>query len=105
MAGPQPPLFEVTSTNHAAWVVAVTISFLVYSIAGVLIKLFYRLRLTNPKSYDWCLISAVLCVFIHSVLVVRACVHGLGKHQTILSDTSLLSFNKVCYHQSRTETH
>ena len=104
MAGAREPYFKVAATNHAAWIVAVTITFLVYAMMGVMAKILYRLRLTAVKSYDWFVVSALLVAFAQSILLIRACVHGLGKHQAILSDPAFDSFRKACYDPVETRT-
>lgn len=91
------PFFPSTPKDHAAWVVALTITFLIYSILGVAARIAYRVRNGSPKSYDWFIIGALLVAFAQSILLIRACVNGLGKHQLILSSSALNIFHKVFF--------
>ncbi len=89
MEGAYPSFFEVSSTNHVRWVVIVTVTFLVYSIMGVVAKLVSRFRLAALKSYGWSVILGMVLAFVQSVLILKACCNGLGKHEAILSQQPL----------------
>ena len=90
-----PPFYEVSSTNHAGWVVIVTVTFLVYSVMGVVAKLVSRFQLAALKSYDWAVMLGMVFAFAQSILILRACRNGLGKHETILSSSAIELFSKA----------
>lgn len=89
------PFFEVTATNHAGWLVVVTISFLVYSIMGVVAKIVSRFHLSAMQTFDWAVVLALLLAFAQSVLLVRSCRNGLGQPQAILSEAAFDSAIRV----------
>lgn len=89
------PFFEVSSTNHAGWVVITTVTFLVYSIMGVVAKLVSRFQLAALMSYDWSVLLAMVLAILQSVWILRACRHGLGERETGLSSSALELVSKV----------
>lgn len=89
------PFFEVSSTNHAGWVVIVTVTFLVYSIMGVVAKLVSRFLLAAVMSYDWSVMLGIVFAFVQSVWILMACRNCLGKHETILSSLAIELFSKT----------
>ena len=91
------PYFPSTGNDHAAWVVAVTITFLVYSIIGVVAKLIYRLRGMALKTYDWFVMAALAFAFAQAIVVIRACIHGLGRNQLALPKGQLEAAQKACH--------
>jgi len=56
-----PPYYAVTAENHAAWVVAASIIFLLYNIGAVATKITLRINLTSIKLPDICLIGSLVC--------------------------------------------
>lgn len=63
MNNASPPYFPSMAKCHAAWVVAVTITFLIYSIFGIVAKLICRLRSMALKRYDWSVMAALALAF------------------------------------------
>lgn len=90
------PFFPSNHTDHSGWLVAITITFLVYSIFGVAATIANRLRMGALKFHDWFIVAALLFHFVQAIVLIRASVNGLGKHQLILSDRAVDTFHKVC---------
>jgi len=55
-----PPYYAVTAENHAAWIVAASIIFLLYNIGAVATKITLRINLTTIKLPDFCLIGSLV---------------------------------------------
>lgn len=55
-----PAYYAISADNHASWVVAASIIFLIYSIIGVVGKILLRINLTYIKTPDICLIVCLV---------------------------------------------
>jgi hypothetical protein len=95
MNSPRPALFPSTDEKQAGWLVVSTIVFLVYSAFGVSAKVIIRARLRKLELYDLTVVAALLLAFAQSIVVIRACVNGLGQHRTELSSRALETIQKV----------
>lgn len=89
------PFFPSNHTDHSGWLVAVTITFLIYSIFGVGATIANRLRMGALKFHDWFIVAALVFQFVQAIVLIRAAVNGLGKHQLILSKPVVDTFHKV----------
>lgn len=89
------PYFPATRTG---WLVVFTISFLVYSVMSLMAGIFLHLLRHKPvKLFDGLVVLALLVGIVQSVMVIKACGHGLGKHENALTDPEIASIRKVCY--------
>jgi hypothetical protein len=89
------PFFASNSTQHAAWIVVVTITFLIYAVGGVVAVLVVRKRTGSPRFYDLLLIGALLVSLAQAVVLIRACHDGLGTRQLTMSSSSIDTVHKV----------
>jgi len=110
-----PPYYAITADNHAAWVVAASIIFLLYSIGAVATKITLKINLTTIKVPDICLIGCLVCsnhyecarplahahqvvLLVQTAFIIRACNQGLGRHSAVLDSSSYEESSKVSPH-------
>lgn len=92
-----PPYYAVSADNHAAWVVATSIIFLIYSAFAVGGKIVLRFNVTFVKLPDICLIGALLILVVQTALIIVACNNGLGQHTPSLVPASFETESKYYY--------
>jgi hypothetical protein len=90
----------VDSDNHSAWIVVVSITFLVYATIGVTAKILSRFRrssvsIDSLKTYDWAVMGGLALLPIQTALIIVACRHGLGQHEVDISSSDLVALRKV----------
>lgn len=90
-----PPIYSVSADNHSAWVVVVSIVFLIYSILGITAKLLIRAKRIKTQASDHVLILGIVLLIIQTVLVIAACNNGLGRHIDTLDADSIGQYYKV----------
>jgi energy-coupling factor transporter transmembrane protein EcfT len=90
-----PPLYQLSDTNHAAWVVVASIIFFTYALLAVVAKVLIRFKITSLQSHDVLLIFAILLFFAQTVCVILSCNVGLGQHQDQLTADSAAQYSKV----------
>lgn len=85
---PAPAYFAISSDDHAAWVVATSLIFLIYSILAVVAKILLRINVTSMKSPD---IGLVICSV--SRRIIKPCY--ILRYQGSLIDTNSFDHTRV----------
>ncbi|KAI5456625.1 hypothetical protein BGZ63DRAFT_395911 [Mariannaea sp. PMI_226] len=92
-----PPFYPFTHDNHAALVVVASLTFFIYAVIGMAIKLLIRLNITSLKDYDFTLLVSLLLYFAETACVIAASNNGLGQHRDAITDADFLRYSKLIY--------
>lgn len=90
-----PPWLELTSDNHAAWIVVATLIFYIYAILSVITKLLIRFNIIGLQPNDYVLLAGTITWTVAVVCLFQACKFGLGQHQSTLETEELIEYSKV----------
>jgi hypothetical protein len=97
LPGQSAPLTVITATDQGGVVIIATALALVFALVSVLLRLFVRVEFRHRWSGDdLAAMSSMVLLTTQTALVFAAVSHGLGKTGKDVSDSDLVSWEKVC---------
>ncbi|EXJ56542.1 hypothetical protein A1O7_06886 [Cladophialophora yegresii CBS 114405] len=96
--GYSPPFYEVTDTDHTAWIIIATALCLCWLLLFAAIRVFIRCTITPGYGLDDVSVGiATVLAVIQSSLVLGACSDGLGRSVELISPEMLVEVQKSYY--------
>ncbi|KIX04825.1 uncharacterized protein Z518_05696 [Rhinocladiella mackenziei CBS 650.93] len=92
------PFSQVSSDNHAAWLLATSYIMILVSLLVTGVRLIWRYRITGKVSVDdWLITASTILAVAQTISLTVACNRGLGKHAKDVSIDSYVEYSKSFY--------